>query len=108
MEHRHTAARSIELGGPRARGRSLKTALCITWPMAGALFAPLPTPAVAQELQPAPETAQELGARDQVNVGLARSASPHLRRSAEADKRLRVEPGRRFEFADHVANGVAL
>jgi hypothetical protein len=53
-------------------------------------------------------TAQELGARDQINLGVARTTSPQLRRSAEAEKALRVEPTRKFEFADHVANGIAM
>jgi len=53
-------------------------------------------------------TAQEVGGRDQINVGVARSASPQLRRSAEAEKTLKVEPNRKFEFADHVANGIAM
>jgi hypothetical protein len=61
----------------------------------------------AQETSPA-IAGQELGARDDINVGVARSASPQLRRSAEAGKELRVQPGRRFQFADHVANGVAM
>jgi hypothetical protein len=52
--------------------------------------------------------AQELGGSDQINVGIAKSASPQVRRSAEAEKGLRVEPTRTFEYADHVANGVAM
>ena len=53
-------------------------------------------------------TAQELGAKDQINVGIAKSAPPQVRRSAEAEKALRVEPTRTFEYADHVANGIAM
>jgi hypothetical protein len=52
--------------------------------------------------------AQELGGSDQINVGIAKSASPQVRRNAEAEKGLRVEPTRTFEYADHVANGVAI
>jgi hypothetical protein len=52
--------------------------------------------------------AQELGGSDQINVGIAKSASPQVRRNAEAEKGLRVEPTRTFEYADHVANGVAM
>ena len=68
------------------------------WPIAALLF--LSPPIVV--------SAQELGARDQINVGIAKSASPQVRRSAEAEKALRVEPTRTFEYADHVANGVAM
>jgi hypothetical protein len=53
-------------------------------------------------------TAQESADKDQVNVGAAPSASPQLKLSAEAEKALKVEPTRRFEYADHVANGVAM
>ncbi len=53
-------------------------------------------------------TAQEFADKDQVNVGAAPSASPQLKLSAEAEKALKVEPTRRFEYADHVANGVAM
>ena len=35
-------------------------------------------------------TAQELGTRDQINVGAARSASPQLKMSAEAEKALKL------------------
>lgn len=52
--------------------------------------------------------AQELTATDQVNIGVAPSASAELRQSAEAEKALKVDPSRRFEFADHVANGIAM
>ena len=52
--------------------------------------------------------AQELGGSDQINVGIAKSASPQVRRNAEGEKGLRVEPTRTFEYADHVANGVAI
>ena len=48
------------------------------------------------------------GPNDQINVGIAKSASPQVRRNAEAEKALRVEPTRMFEYADHVANGVAM
>jgi hypothetical protein len=68
------------------------------WPIAALLL--LSPPIVV--------TAQELGARDQINVGIAKSASPQVRRSAEAEKALRVEPTRTFEYADHVANGIAM
>jgi hypothetical protein len=51
---------------------------------------------------------QERGAKDQINVGIAKSASPQVRRNAEAEKALRVEPTRTFEYADHVANGIAM
>ena len=34
--------------------------------------------------------AQELGGSDQINVGIAKSASPQVRRNAEAEKGLRV------------------
>ena len=44
--------------------------------------------------------AQERGAKDQINVGIAKSASPQVRRNAEAEKALRVEPTRTFEYAD--------
>jgi hypothetical protein len=53
-------------------------------------------------------TAQELTARDQVNVGVSGSAAPQLRTSAEEEKALKVEPSQRFEYADHVANGIAM
>jgi hypothetical protein len=58
-----------------------------------------PTPVVS---------AQELIARDQVSIGVAESASPQQRASAAEEKALKVEPGRRFEYADHVANGIAM
>ena len=72
-------------------------ALRRSWPIAPLLFT-LSTAA----------TTQELGANDQINVGIAKSASPQVRRNAEAEKALRVEPTRMFEYADHVANGVAM
>jgi hypothetical protein len=53
-------------------------------------------------------TAQELTARDQVNIGVAQSASPQQRASAEQEKARKVEPSQRFDFADHVANGIAM
>ena len=53
-------------------------------------------------------TAQEVTVGDQVNVGVAESAGPELKASAEAEKALKLDPTRRFEFADHVANGVAM
>ncbi len=84
---------------------TLQTLLRRTWPIAAVLFISPSTAVTAQELgarDQIPET------RDQINVGVARSASPQLRRSAEAEKALRVEPTRKFEFADHVANGIAL
>ena len=68
-----------------------------TWPIAPLLFT-LSTVVIAQEL----------GASDQINVGTAKSASPQVRRNAEAQKALRVEPTRTFEYADHVANGIAM
>lgn len=79
-------------------------------------FASVPRTASLMSLIPAvlllsPSTvlvAQELGGSDQINVGIAKSASPQVRRSAEAEKGLRVEPTRTFEYADHVANGVAM
>jgi hypothetical protein len=77
-----------------------------TWPVGALLLMSLSTAVNAQEPQAMP--AQELEARDQINAGVARSASPQLRRSAEAEKTQRVEPRRRFEFADHVANGIAM
>jgi len=66
--------------------------------IAAVLFLSLPTVTIAQEL----------GGSDQINVGIAKSASPQVRRNAEAEKGLRVEPTRTFEYADHVANGVAM
>ena len=48
-----------------------------------------------------------LGGRDQINVGITTFASPQVRRNTEAEKALRVKPARTFEYADHVANGVA-
>src|SRR4051794_12731195 len=77
---------------------AVQTFLKRIWPIAGALYMSLSTVV----------TAQEVGGRDQINVGVARSASPQLRRSAEAEKTLKVEPNRKFEFADHVANGIAM
>src|SRR5947208_16187945 len=62
-------------------------ALRRTWPIALLLFT-LSTAA----------TAQELGAEDQINVGIAKSSSPQVRRNAEAEKALKVEPTRTFEF----------
>ena len=59
------------------------------WPIAAVLFMSSWTAV----------TAQEVGARDQINVGVATSASPQVRRSAEAEKALRVEPTRKFEFS---------
>jgi hypothetical protein len=52
--------------------------------------------------------AQEVTDNDQVNVGAAPSTTAQIRKSAEAEKALRLEPTRKFEFADHVANGVAM
>ena len=78
--------------------RSLPTLLKRNWPIAAVLLMS-PTTAV---------TAQELEAKDQINVGIAKSASPQLRKSAEAEKVLKVDPNRKFEFADHVANGIAM
>lgn len=77
---------------------NLRTLLRRNWPIAVGLLM-LPTTAV---------TAQELEGKDQVNVGLAKSASPQLRKSAETEKLLKVDPHRKFEFADHVANGIAM
>lgn len=70
----------------------------LTWSIAAALAMSLATVVMAQE---SPD-------KDQVNVGAAPSASPQLKLSAEAEKALKIEPGRRFEFADHVANGIAM
>lgn len=78
--------------------RNVRTLLRRNWPIAAVLFM-LPTTAV---------TAQELAARDQVNVGVSESAAPELRASAEEEKALKVEPSQRFDFADHVANGIAM
>ena len=89
-----TAAGTLERRGYGAFARTLRRAA----PIAALLF-----------LSPATVvTAQELGAKDQINVGIAKSASPQVRRNAEAEKALRVEPTRTFEYADHVANGVAM
>src|SRR5215470_1631457 len=78
--------------------RSLHTLLRCTWPIA-VVWSMAASTAI---------NAQELEAKDQVNSGVAKSATPQQRRSAEAEKALRVEPTRKFEFADHVANGVAM
>ena len=87
-------AGTLERRGYAAFARTLRR----TAPIAALLF-----------LSPATVVpAQELGAKDQINVGIAKSASPQVRRSAEAEKALRVEPTRTFEYADHVANGVAM
>ena len=48
---------------------------------------------IAAVLSVSPPTvviAQELGGSDQINVGIAKSASPQVRRNAEAEKGLRV------------------
>ena len=80
------------------RGFAIFTqALGRTWPIAPLLFT-LSTAA----------TAQELRAEDQINVGVAKSASPQVRRNAETEKALKVEPTRTFEYADHAANGIAM
>ncbi len=79
----------------RAFSQTLRTR---HWPLAAVL---LMTPVTAV-------TAQEPMPGDQVNMGIAQSASPQLRASAEEEKRLRVPPSHRFEFADHVANGIAM
>jgi hypothetical protein len=78
--------------------RILQTFLRRTWPIGTVLLMSAMTAV----------SAQELGTKDEINVGIARSASPQLRRSAEAQKALRVEPTRRFEYAAHVANGIAM
>lgn len=78
--------------------QKLQAMLGRNWPMA-AVFFMVPATAV---------TAQEFGARDQVNVGVLESASPQLRAMAQERETLRVDPSRRFEFADHVANGIAM
>jgi hypothetical protein len=44
-------------------------------------------------------TAQELGNRDQINVGVAKFASPQVRKSAEAEKVMRIKPTRTFGIA---------
>ena len=92
------AAGIVERRGVSIFARTLQVLLRRTWPIAALLLMYPPTVA----------TAQELGVRDQINVGVAKSAAPQQRRSAEAEKALRVEPTRKFEFADHVANGIAL
>jgi hypothetical protein len=93
-----SAAETLERRGSAIFARTLQTLLRRTWPITAVLLMS----------SSATVTAQELGARDQINVGVAKSASPQLRRSAEAEKALKVEPTRKFEYADHVANGVAM
>jgi hypothetical protein len=87
-----------ERKGGASRARDVQRLLGGSWPLAALVLA-LPAAAVS---------AQELTVRDQVNVGVADSAAPELRASAEAQKAFRVEPSRRFDFADHVANGIAM
>ena len=77
---------------------NMRAVLTHAWPIAAVLA--LSTATVA--------SAQELTGKDQVNIGIAPSTSAQLRKSAEAEKALKIEPGRSFEFADHVANGVAM
>src|SRR5262245_39181920 len=77
---------------------NIRAVLTHAWPIAAVLALSTATAA----------TAQELTGKDQVNIGTAPSTSAQLRKSAEAEKALKVEPGRRFEFADHVANGIAM
>ena len=94
----HPNLEGKEREGSAAFARAAQTLVRRNFPIAAVLFM-LPTAGV---------TAQELTPRDQVNVGVSESASPELRASAEAEKALRVEPTQRFEFADHVANGIAM
>jgi hypothetical protein len=75
------------------------------WPIAALLCA---APATTFLAPTTTLTAQELADRDQINVGIAETASPQLRMSAQAEKELKVEPSGKFEFADHVANGIAM
>ena len=77
---------------------NIRAVLTHAWPIAAVLA--LSTATVA--------SAQEFTGKDQVNIGIAPSTSAQLRKSAEAEKALKIEPGRSFEFADHVANGVAM
>src|SRR5262245_1695968 len=77
---------------------NIRAVLTHAWPIAAVLALSTATAA----------TAQELTGKDQVNIGTAPSTSAQLRKSAEAEKALKVEPARRFEFADHVANGIAM
>jgi hypothetical protein len=77
---------------------SMRAVLTHAWPIAAVLALSTATGA----------TAQELTGKDQVNIGIAPSTSAQLRKSAEAQKGLKVDPSRKFEFADHVANGVAM
>jgi hypothetical protein len=93
---------------PRASGVAENSFLRRSWPMAAALFISLSTEVFAQQQPPGAGVAQELGASEEINVGAARSASPQLRSSAEAEKSLRIDPSRRFEFADHIAHGIAM
>lgn len=53
-------------------------------------------------------TGQEFVARDQVNVGVLESAAPQLRAAALEKEAFKVKPTHRFQFADHVANGIAM
>ena len=87
-----------ECGGSASFARDLRTLLSRSWPIVAALSI---SPATVLD-------AQELTAREQINVGVAQTASPQLRASAEAEKQLEVNPTRRFEYADHVANGIAM
>ena len=76
------AAESLERRGSAIFARTRQTLLRHTWPITAVLLMS----------SSATVPAQELGARDQINVGVAKSASPQLRRSAEAEKALKVEP----------------
>ena len=85
-------------GGFATFAQNFQTLLRRSWPLAVVLIMSTTTTV----------TAQELADKDQINVGAAPSTTPQLRKSAEAEKALKLEPTRRFEFADHVANGVAM
>ena len=87
-----------ERGGIATFTRTIQTLLRRNLPIVAVLFMS-PTVAV---------TAQDLATKDQINVGVAESASPQLRMSAAAEKALKVDPSRKFEYANHVANGIAM
>src|SRR5215470_16860468 len=85
-------------GGIATFARNVQALLRRSWPLAVVLMMATTTAV----------TAQEVTDKDQVNVGAAPSTTAQVRKSAEAEKGLRLEPTRKFEFADHVANGVAM
>jgi hypothetical protein len=93
-----SGSRQQRRGGFALCARDLAWQLRRNWPIAALLFV-APTTTL---------TAQELADRDQINVGVAESVSPELRRTALAEKALKIDPSRKFEFADHVANGIAM